>query len=392
MFFSRTIGFARGLPQDILAGGRLTGKAGPYGIGLMAVQTRDNADSGAAGLGTSVIRVRRDVLRNSSVGILLTDRSRSESGRGRNVLAGMDGVFTLTPYLRVNTYAARTVTAGLGDAAWSYRGQFDYAGDRYGAMVERLGVGRDFNPEAGFMRRRAFTKTAVGLRFSPRPAPGGTLVRLVRKFAYELPYNYYQRPDGALDSYDVAGIARAEFQNGDSAQVQFTANADRVPTPFSLAPGIDVPVGEYAWRSVQSTYVLGARRRLSGTFTALAGSFYEGTQQSASYRGRFAVVTRLAIEPSVSFNRVVLPQGELLTTLLSSRVTTPLTPRMFASALVQYNSLGHSFSSSLRFRWEYRPGSEMFVVYSGSRERRAPTSPEIETHALAFKITRTLGQ
>ena len=41
---------------------------------------------------------------------------------------------------------------------------------------------------------------------------------------------------------------------------------------------------------------------------------------------------------------------------------------MFASALLQYNSTDRSFSSNLRFRWEYQPGSELFVVYTDERD------------------------
>ena len=37
---------------------------------------------------------------------------------------------------------------------------------------------------------------------------------------------------------------------------------------------------------------------------------------------------------------------------------------MFVSGIVQYNSAGTSFGSNVRFRWEYRPGSELFVVYT----------------------------
>ena len=37
---------------------------------------------------------------------------------------------------------------------------------------------------------------------------------------------------------------------------------------------------------------------------------------------------------------------------------------MFVSGIVQYNTAGTSFGSNVRFRWEYRPGSELFVVYT----------------------------
>ena len=35
---------------------------------------------------------------------------------------------------------------------------------------------------------------------------------------------------------------------------------------------------------------------------------------------------------------------------------------------MQYNSADRSFSSNLRLRWEYSPGSELFVVYTDDRD------------------------
>ena len=37
---------------------------------------------------------------------------------------------------------------------------------------------------------------------------------------------------------------------------------------------------------------------------------------------------------------------------------------MFFSGLIQYNSATNTVSNNLRLRWEYSPGSELFVVYT----------------------------
>jgi hypothetical protein len=42
--------------------------------------------------------------------------------------------------------------------------------------------------------------------------------------------------------------------------------------------------------------------------------------------------------------------------MAGARATYPITPLMFASALVQYNSGTHSASTKVRLRWEYQPG------------------------------------
>ena len=91
------------------------------------------------------------------------------------------------------------------------------------------------------------------------------------------------------------------------------------------------------------SYQLGTQRRVNGTLSVGTGSFYSGHQTSASYRGRIAVATHLSLEPQVAVNWVDLPQGVFTTKLVSTRATVPLTPRMYVSALLQYNSTNTSF-------------------------------------------------
>ena len=62
---------------------------------------------------------------------------------------------------------------------------------------------------------------------------------------------------------------------------------------------------------------------------------------------------------------------------------------MFLSSFIQYNSSSDSLSSSVRFRWEYEPGSDLFVVYSEGREDLSLT-PLLSwpTALLAVKFTK----
>ena len=96
LFFSRRIGLEDGQTVPIRGGGRVTGKVGPYSIGLLDVQTGEEAVSGAVPTNFSVVRVKRDVLRRSSVGGMFTGRSVSTEGPGANYVYGVDGVFSLT--------------------------------------------------------------------------------------------------------------------------------------------------------------------------------------------------------------------------------------------------------------------------------------------------------
>ena len=63
---------------------------------------------------------------------------------------------------------------------------------------------------------------------------------------------------------------------------------------------------------------------------------------------------------------------------------------MFASALLQYSSSDGTLSSKLRFRWEYSPGSEVFVVYTDEHDTLAPGAPLLENRSLVVKVNRLL--
>src|SRR6202011_2284886 len=102
-------------------------------------------------------------------------------------------------------------------------------------------------------------------------------------------------------------------------------------------------------------------RPFAATLLAEYGPFYGGRRTAVSMSsGRLNATLRVSIEPTVSVNRVTLPQGDFTAVLAGSRVTYTVTPLLFASALIQYNSSTDVVSTNLRLRWEYRPGSELF--------------------------------
>ena len=59
-------------------------------------------------------------------------------------------------------------------------------------------------------------------------------------------------------------------------------------------------------------------------------------------------------------------------------------------SLVQCNSCTRTLGSSVRFRWEYIPGSELFLVYSDGRDTSLPGAPKLANRSIAMKITRGL--
>jgi hypothetical protein len=337
------------------------------------------------GTNFSVVRLKRDVLRRSSIGALFTNRSVGPGGVGANTAMGVDGTFTFYNDLAINTYWARTRTDGVRDDDSSHRAQLDYNGDRYGVQFDRLWVGAHFNPEVGFVRRSDIRRTLGELRFSPRPRR----LSAVRRYWWMGSIDYIENGPGRVDSRERSGEFALEFQNGDRFSVLYTNTYEFIPRPFSIASNVTLPVGGYAWDTLRVGYNLGQQRRVLASLAIEYGTFYNGhrTAFSAS-RGRVSLTPQFSLEPIYSLNRVDLAQGAFTSHLAGSRVTYAMSPRMFASALLQYNSASNAMSANVRLRWEYRPGSEFFVVYNDERDTRASGFPELATRAFIVKINR----
>lgn len=400
LFYTRRIGLNNGAVIPISAGGRLTGKVGPWAIGAMDIQTRSEDTFASPATNFSVLRVKRDVLDHSAIGIMATNRSEGASGSGTNAAFGADAALSLTQELLVSSYWARTSTTGKVGDDQSYQGLLDYSTDTYGAHAEYLAVGANFDPQVGFTRRSDFNRSFASARYSPRPTAS---LPSIRKFTWNGSVEYIQNGAGAVDARGYSGSFNTEFESSDQLTLSYNSDYEFIRTPF-MPSGSPAPiaVGGYTYNSGSVAYQVGAQRRVSGTVTVQAGQYYDGTVRSVTFgsggsgfnTSRVTVTSRLAFEPSVSYTEVRRAAGSFITRLARSRMDYAFSPLMFASALLQYSSADNAFSTNLRFRWEYAPGSELFLVYTDERD----TTPDmyatpatvrgIKNRAFVVKINR----
>ena len=387
IFFSRRIGLDGGEEVPILAGGRMTGRAGAYSVGLLNIQTGDSETADALSTNFSVVRLKRDLLRRSNVGLIYTRRSQLIDTDGINQVYGADANFRFYENVNLSSYYARTDTPGIdadgGDA--SYRGRFEYTGDRYGVEVEHLStVDEEFNPEIGFVRRDDFRRNFAQLRFSPRPRAIPWLRRVISQGSID----YITDTTGVLETREGKLRLELELENSDKWHVEYTDSFEGLQEGFEIADDIVLPVGSYSFRDVRTEYELGPQRRISGRLTFSRGSFFGGTRTEVGYQGRVVITPRLAVEPRITVNDVDLPQGPFTTTLVSTRTSFTVSPRMFIAALLQFNSSGDSLDPNVRFRWEYEPGSDLFVVYSDGRDTGFDGFPRLQNRSFVVKFTR----
>ena len=389
LFYTRRIGLNRGRVVPIAVGGRLTGKVGALGVGVMNIQTGDESLSNTPSTNYTVMRVKRDILRRSSVGAIFTNRSRLTSNLpGDNQVFGIDTSLGFYQNVAVGAYYARSQTTNLKGDNESYIAKASWEPDRYGAQVEHLKVGKAFNPEVGFLRRSDFTRSFAQLRFSPRPKRS----KIVRKYTSVVSYEYYENGAGDVESRQATGSFNIEFNNSDTFRVEGNANYDLLLAPFSPSPGRPIPVGGYKYNDMNVRYNMGQQRRFSGNLSAQIGEYYNGTIRSLTFsQGRYAILKQFSVEPRLTLTRIDIPSGAFTTKQVGARTDYGFSPRMFASALLQYSSADHTFSSNVRFRWEYRPGSELFVVWTDEHDTNSldpHANLALRNRAFVVKMTR----
>ncbi|MEO6221973.1 MAG: DUF5916 domain-containing protein [Vicinamibacterales bacterium] len=384
LFYSRRIGLASGLAVPIVGGGRLLQRAGGFQVGALQIRTGESASADARPTDYSVLRISRNLLSRSRIGLLATRRGVPALGSAAtNYAYGADLALNLTTAFSASAYWAATRDDDAKSDASSYRGRLDYNSDRFGFSAEHLLVGANFNPEVGFLRRTAFRRSFSEGRYSPRPAHLGP----VRKIYFESKIDFYADPTGALESRALEGTFRLEFKNTDRVSVQVIDSTEQLDANVNL--GVTVPAGRYDFRQARVFYELSPSRPLSGFLSVAHGGFYGGTITEASWRGRVELSSRFFVEPTLSVNRLRTPFGNSNSNLFGGRTTFTLTPRMFVSALVQYRADSRTMTTNARFRWEYAPGSDLFLVYSDGRsasEGRFPST--LENRSLIVKATR----
>ena len=239
--------------------------------------------------------------------------------------------------------------------------------------------------QVNLVRRRDMRRSFGELRFSPRPQSIGW----VRRFVWTGSFAYVENLAGTVETREAIGSFALELDNSDQLYVSGARWYEFLPQPFDIAPGVTLPVRGYDFAAATVEYLFGQQRRLSGTVLAEHGTFYSGHKTTLRItRGRASVSNQFSVEPMYSVDWLDLAEGAFVTHLAGSRVTYTMTPLMFTTALVQYNSSLGAVSANVRFRWEYQPGSELFIVFNEDRDTTTRRFPGLRNRAFIIKFNR----
>lgn len=369
-FFSRRIGIGEGgEPVPIEWGARLTGRSGPWSVGVMDART-GAPDGEGDGEGWGVLRLRRQVGERSTVGLLST---RKDGAEGTNSVYGVDADFDPTPRLKVRTFFALSDDSAEGTGRTGGVGAV-YRGPVWRWSLDALEIGERFDPEMGYLRRRGVRRYASTLTFVPRPA-----IPKIRNLYFEGRGEVFTDLAGEVESSHLGfDLFSFRTKSDDVLSLYSDSNFERIPAPFAIHPGVVIPAGEYEWNDAGLWMETNGSRAVSGSAWIQRGTFYDGERLAHGAKLKVQPGRRFRAESSWDRHRVDLPGGSFTTNLFRERLHFSFTPDLAAAAFVQWSDSADLLAANLRLGWSYRPGADVFLVLNqtwdapelSSRERR----------------------
>jgi small-conductance mechanosensitive channel/CRP-like cAMP-binding protein len=388
LFFSRRIGLtSAGDPLPISAGGRLTGRAAGTGIGLMTIQT-ESAD-GRDGDNYTVLRGRRDVLRNGDVGGIFLSRQSAGSG-GRNEVAGVDANFRFVKALSINGFLARSFTPGVDSGQVAGKGSITWNANTLHTQYSLLSIGDNFRDDIGFIKRTGIRKHFAD--FGVRKRPDALRRFGIRELHPHTRANIYTDQSNDKVSHTNHVAMAAFFERGGFVEVQWNPRFERILTPFKVRPDQAFAAGTYGWNEYAVELETDHSRKVSGSALITSGGFWSGTQRSAKIGVVYRPSYHLTFDTALQRNDITLPapMRDFTTNLVTSRIGYAFNTRTFLDTLLQYNTDLKQFSANVRLDLIHRPLSDLFVVYNQQQLTDSPV-PVNAGRGLILKYTHMLA-
>jgi hypothetical protein len=360
IFFSRRIGLSgAGEEIPLLGGIKVAGKAGRFNLGIINLQSRSVDDIPANNF--TVLRLSRDVLGQSAVGLMVTNRQSSESGNWNRAFS-LDGDFVFGENFSLSGYCAVTATPGLEGENRAVKLGFNWLSDLWDIYGYCFDIQNNFNAEMGFVKRTGIRRGQIHIGFTPEPDFPG-----IRRLNPHIFVAYTDDRHGTLLMREWHAHLNVELINGGSFGIQANRFREFVDVPFEIQTDVIVPVAVYDESDWKIDFKTDKSRNLSFEAGYKQGGFYGGKSRILELCCGFRPLPNLTGEVDLVYNDIDLPQGAFVNHLLLTRLVYTFTTRLYLMSLVQWNSETDSVDVNLRLNFIYRPGSSLYLVYNENR-------------------------
>jgi hypothetical protein len=385
-FFSRRIGITAGRPVDIIAGAKLSGKAGPANIGLISARTGESGPY--EGQFLSAARASVPLFAESKAGVVLTYGD--PTGGQSNAVMGADFQYKNSARWPGTLFVDTAYIRSFDDGADGVMAAFDAAYDsqvwNWNVRVEHIGP--DYNPRLGFVNRTGVRRYfAKGVReFRPDDS-------WIRRAEIGFSANVVTDLEDTVEDRFYNGWAFATNNDGDEFRAEIERGFLDIREAFKIAGELDVPVGQYAFTQYEARVATTRARPVGVLVSGRVGEIFGGDFLNLRFGLGLAPNKHFRLGGEYSYQKFDLPTGNIGIHLFTVDTTIAFTPFMILKTDVQYDNISEGMTFFSRFIFEPTPYREIFVAlgHSALIERDAfPQSFRAQGTNLALRLGQTL--
>ena len=221
-------------------------------------------------------------------------------------------------------------------------------------------VGKNFNPEMGYLKRENYRKWSgrIFTRFRPQNKFG------ILELRPHVNFDGYWKLDGFQESGRWHIDNHWEFRSGFQIHTGTNLVREGVIEEFEIADSVIVPKGIYDDQELQIMIMTDPSKSISFSSMNRIGGFFGGDRINVTPTVRFRFKDKITSELSMNYNNVKLPFGNFTTNLIRARITYAFTPKMYVQSLIQYNSRSDQWSMNGRFTWQQSAATGLYLVYN----------------------------
>lgn len=394
LFFSRRMGLSpTGRRIGIDAGMRLTGQAGGFQLGALALRTR-NLDSTIPGSDYTVMRLRRNVLANSDVGAIFMMRSTVDDRSNSNRVYGVDANIRLPGRVDWSSYLVNSETPGLGGPRYAWFTSLNREANFVHTKGGVLSIGQNFRDDLGFLRRTGVVKWLLDTGIRPRFA---SLRQVgIREMHPHVVWDYYTDHSLHRVAKQFHNGYTFFFNNGGYSEVSVNLKAQLIEKPFTLDPHVSPLAPDYyQWTEYQLRFTSDESRAVSVGLTGITGGLWSGTQRTLN--GSITLKPSYHFRASLGLQRTSgrLPEGIFVRAIWTGRANYSFTTNMFVDALAQYDAEQNRLNLNLRFNFLHHPLSNLYLVWNEQRFTTDfplgyPAGRPVPGRSVVLKLTQML--
>ena len=376
-YFSRKIGLQSGNPIPILYGGRIIGKIGKVEIAAQQVKTRKTDLVNSEDF--SVLRLKQNFLKESSIGILYTRRHTTngeqltEPLQDRNTF-GIDLTLNTSSFLSNQNLQFQAFAImhnpespnDLNNSIWdrSARGlRFNFPNQPWSGSLSYREFGNSYDPAVGFSRRNSFRRVEPRIRFSPLQEKSS----LIREFSWEVSFENLMSLNWKKLTQNIRLTPLSiRFESGDEVSYQIIKNYEVLEYNFNILgdSSVIIPIGNYSNWSHQIELETANHRKLVYEIELNIEGFWSGNRTEYQNNLTLRPIQGINLNLGYIHSKVNLNEGNFKTNLIRFLGDFDFSPFISFSSNIQYDDISKQIGMNNRFKYTITPGSDIYFVYN----------------------------